>query len=373
MSSISERLHRKLQQRLTSGNLRQLKLVENLADFSSNDYLGLAQNKELSEEIVQRHHNLQLTNGSSGSRLLTGNSAYAEQLEDKLGEIFGGKALLFSSGYLANLAVLSSVPQRGDTVIYDEAIHTCIKEGVRLSNARHYSFRHNDIKDLVKKLKASKGPAVVVIESIYSMEGDWADLSTIMEVCKDFNAELIIDEAHTTGWYGPTGAGWVRELGLEDQFLARIYTFGKALGAQGGVVIGEKRLIDYLVNMGRPFIYTTAPSDWMLCQLDVSWDFIGNSHLEVDKLNQNINLFNDLMSGQREFRSNPRSPIQLITAGGNKQAVAMADFLFSKGFDVRPILAPTVKPGSERLRICLHSFNTADQIVNLAENLKSKL
>ncbi|MDH3708736.1 MAG: aminotransferase class I/II-fold pyridoxal phosphate-dependent enzyme, partial [Cyclobacteriaceae bacterium] len=231
MSNILERLLNQLEKRQENGSLRTLKRLKGLVDFSSNDYLGLAIDRQLAQIIWSRQRHMELHNGSGGSRLLTGNSQLTEELEQFLAAHFKGeRALIFNSGYSANLALLAAIPQRRDTIIYDSSIHACIKEGSRLSNAKYHAFRHNDVTDLENKLRSVEGTAIVVIESVYSMDGDWAELEDIVEACDRYQADLIIDEAHTTGWCGPQGEGWVCAENLQDRFLARVYTFGKALG-----------------------------------------------------------------------------------------------------------------------------------------------
>ncbi|NJM94490.1 MAG: aminotransferase class I/II-fold pyridoxal phosphate-dependent enzyme, partial [Cytophagales bacterium] len=163
-----------------------------------------------------------------------------------------------NSGYAANLALLSALPQRGDTVLYDERAHACIKDGVRLSAAERFAFRHHDLDDLRRRLAGARGRRYVVVESIYSMDGDAAPLGELAALCREQEAALVVDEAHSTGLYAAGGAGLVSALGLGDDCLARVMTFGKALGGHGALVCGSAALCAFLVNFARPFIYTTA-------------------------------------------------------------------------------------------------------------------
>ena len=259
MTIVQNRLLEHLKKREIQGNLRSLKLRSGLVDFSSNDYLGLASNRELHRRVIEHANAREWANGSTGSRLLTGNSSFQMGLEARLANFFKAPAaLIFNSGYTANLALMATIPQRGDTILYDRSIHACIKDGARLSRAKCLSFKHNDLNDLERKLSISSGHKFVVIESLYSMEGDYSHLEGIAELCRDHQAEIIIDEAHTTGWAGPNGRGTVVEHGCEDLFLARVHTFGKGMGVHGACVVGSKVLVEYLVNFARPFIYTTA-------------------------------------------------------------------------------------------------------------------
>lgn len=367
MSNIRKRLHEQLEKRQQNGNFRYLKLTEGLIDFSSNDYLGLSRNRQLMSAVNHAFINSGSTMGSTGSRLLTGNSELHMELERRLAAFFeGSAALLFNSGYTANLALLSTIPQRGDTILYDQYIHACIKEGARLSKARYHSFLHNDPQDLNKKLRGSKGNKFVVIESLYSMEGDYPPLQEFIEICKHHQAELFIDEAHTTGWAGPNGKGWVVDQNLNEEFLARVYTFGKGFGVHGACVVGSKEVIEYLINFARPFIYTTALPEYSVISLDGVLRYLKNIPMPGEKLLKNINCYLEKAVELPYDRSlNRDSPVQWIIAGSNSKAVQFSSRLHEKGFDVRPILSPTVPEGRERLRVCVHAYNTEQQISDL--------
>ena len=344
-----------------------------LIDFSSNDYLGLSKNQELFGEINRSHLESTTAIGSTGSRLLTGNSPLHRQLEEALASYFQAPAaLLFNSGYTANLALVSTIPQRGDTVLYDQHIHACVKEGARLSNSRYLTFNHNDPIDLEHKLKNSKGNKYVVIESLYSMEGDYPPIEQFLDLCDKYQAALMVDEAHTTGWVGPGGRGWAVDQGIADGFLARVYTFGKAVGAYGACIVGSKELIHYLVNYSRPFIYTTALPPYNVLSISSSLKYLDRSSAESERLRENINHYLEMLKRIKVTgSSNPNSPIQWIRSAGNDKARKLSKHLATSGFDVRPILSPTVPVGSERLRICLHAFNTKDQIQDLLSSIAS--
>ena len=373
MRNIHKRLLEKLEKRKTQGNLRSLSVRDKLVDFSSNDYLGLTRNEELREDINRLNLKNKSMSGSTGSRLLTGNSPQYIQLEATLAAYFQAPAaLLFNSGYTANLALISSVPQRGDTILYDQHIHACVKEGARLSNSKYLTFRHNDPKDLERKLRGSEGHKYVVVESLYSMEGDYPPIREYIDVCKNYQAELIIDEAHTTGWAGPEGRGWSVKKEITHHFLGRIYTFGKAMGAYGACVVGSKDLIEYLVNFSRPFIYTTALPPHNLIAIDRTIQYLEQQPDPGSGLMQKINHYLKLARKLNiDGSNNPDSPIQWIRTGGNARTRRLSEQLAVSGFDVRPILSPTVPKGTERLRICLHAFNSEEQISNLLKSIAS--
>jgi 8-amino-7-oxononanoate synthase len=374
MWSIEEKLARKLHERVSQNNLRALPVAQGKIDFCSNDYLGLAGNSILAQQVQQTYQSLPFTqNGSTGSRLISGNSQYAMEVEEELATIFQAeKVLLFNSGYNANTAILSAVPQKGDTIIYDEYIHASLKEGARLSFASRYSFRHNDMEDLGKKLQKASGEKFIVAESVYSMDGDFAPLEEILRICRKYNAHLIWDEAHSTGVWGKKGDGIACDQQLHNHIFARIYTFGKAMGVHGACIAGSAVLINYLINFARPFIYTTALPLHSLISIREAFKFLQvNSHLQ-DSLYARINVFavELLKYPSLQIRwIKSESAIQAIKIGGNALTKNIASQLQTANYDVRAILSPTVKEGEERLRICLHVYNTENEIRNLVEHL----
>ena len=365
--SVDNILKQKLDNRLKNDQLRVLKCSQGLEDFSSNDYLGLSRNKELASQIELEYKSLETSLGSGGSRLLAGNSSYFEELETELAKVhFGESALLMNSGFVANLAVFSTLPQKGDTVIYDELIHTCIKDGVRLSNAAYYSFKHNDVASLEQKLKRATGTVFVAVESVYSMDGDTAPLVDIIKVCKQYNAQLIVDEAHSTGVFGKGGAGLCCALGIEKDIAVRVHTFGKAMGCHGAVVIASEIVKQYLVNFSRPFIYTTAMPLHGLVTIKNAYRYLHINEGVQQDLKRKIELFKSNCVSSVESDS----AIQVVIIPGNTNVKRKAEELQKAGFDVRPVMSPTVKEGAERLRICLHVHNSDQSIIQLAKLLK---
>lgn len=370
ISKIETILKQKLEERKSAGNLRTLQLNPSSLDFVSNDYLGLARNEELFEKINQRISKEKVqTNGSGGSRLLAGNHVLIEQLEQRLSSIFKAEsALIFNSGYNANLSLISSIANKGDTIIYDQLAHVCLKEGAWLSKANSVKFRHNDCQDLEKKLKDASGNIFIITESVFSMDGDFSPIDEIIALSNKYDANIIVDEAHSTGCFGNNGNGWLCEKELETEIFARVYTFGKGVGVHGACVVGSKTLIDFLVNFGRPFIYTTALPLQSILAIDEAFNFIKANHKLKQVLASKISLYRDLVNDN--LNCTPSSTaIQPIIIPGNDRARSVALSLNEDGFDVRAILSPTVKPGEERLRISLHTFNSDEEITKLVYSL----
>lgn len=358
-------LQGKLDERRKNGSLRTLKNREGAIDFCSNDYLGIATRNLLQEEITSN----QYTSGSTGSRLLSGNYLQLEQTERKIAAFHNSEtALIFNSGFDANLGLLSCIASRGDTIFYDELSHASIRDGLRLSFARSASFKHNDVADLDRQLKKSSGRCFVVTESLFSMDGDLAPLDQMAALCNQYQCYLIVDEAHATGIIGDKGSGLVQHLHLEEMCFARIHTFGKAVGCHGAAVLGSKILKEYLVNYARSFIYSTALPPSATRAIELSYDIFPGLDEERAQLQRLIHHFRQLPIHYQRLDS--MTPIQGILAPGNSSAQNLAEKLQKNHFDIRPIFYPTVPKGSERLRIILHSFNTIDQVDLLGEFLQ---
>jgi 8-amino-7-oxononanoate synthase len=358
-------LKNKLDQRRADGLFRILKAENNLVDFCSNDYLGFARNETLKGLIEdEMHANAGSLIGSTGSRLLSGNSSYVETLEKDIVAFHSAAAgLIYNSGYDANLGLFSSLPQKGDTIILDELAHASIIDGARLSFANRFSFRHNSLDSLEEKLKHAKGNCYVAIESVYSMDGDTSPIADIIQLTEKYKVQLIVDEAHAVGLFGK---GLVCQLGLENKVFARIVTFGKALGCHGAIVLGSSLLRDYLVNFSRSFIYTTAATFHQFASIRMAYKYLSGAGEEVEKLKGNIRLFKTQTASNNLQLIDSDSAIQCLIAGSNEKAKEIARQLQDAGLDVRPILSPTVPKGSERIRICLHAFNTPEEITLLA-------
>jgi 8-amino-7-oxononanoate synthase len=362
MKSHFKNIEKKLSNRKSENALRELKVNERLVDFCSNDYLGFASELDIhiSNEFITD------TFGATGSRLISGNHKVTEEVEKFLAVYYNAEsALIFNSGYNANIGVFSSLPQRGDTIIYDELIHASIRDGIRLSNANSFSFKHNDLIALEGKIKNAKGHVWVAVESIYSMDGDEAPLKGLVDVCKSFDAALIVDEAHACGFFGDKGEGLVVEYGLEKNVFARVVTFGKAFGSHGAVALGNKLLREYLINYSRAFIYTTALPLPSVLAMKKAHIFLAENLDRKDQLHDLIKYFKSKIINSKYSIINSNSSIQCIVVPGNNEVKSLAEKVQNNGFDVRPILSPTVPKGEERLRICIHAFNTKAQIDGL--------
>ncbi|MDQ0639208.1 8-amino-7-oxononanoate synthase [Pedobacter sp. W3I1] len=370
MSKIEQFLNGKLQERKDNLSIRNLSTNIPPFDFCSNDYLGFARSGELKNLIGETLAALpNYLNGAGGSRLLSGNTKFTEETEQFIADFhLAESGLIFNSGYDANVGLLSSIPQRGDTIITDELIHASIIDGCRLSHAIRYKFLHNDINDLENKLKLAKGNIFVVVESVYSMDGDISPLIAISNLCERYQASLIVDEAHAIGVFGANGRGLINQLNLTDQVFARIVTFGKALGLHGAIILGSKNLRHYLINFARSFIYTTAAPIHNIVAVSSAYQHLNK--IDHQLIHQKIALFRKALKEQKIDALDSESTIQGILFSSNEATKLAAKTLQSKGFDVRAILSPTVAPGKERLRICLHTFNTDEEIISLVNHLK---
>jgi 8-amino-7-oxononanoate synthase len=377
MNNAESFLQQQLALRTANGLVRKLTTSKLPIDFCSNDYLGFARSLKLKKLISAQIEAISdYKNGSTGSRLLSGNHPYIEETERSISAFHEAEAgLIFNSGYDANIGVLSAIPQRGDTIITDELIHASLIDGARLSYAERFKFRHNDLVDLEQKLKSAKGLIYVVVESVYSMDGDLSPLTEINSLCKKYGANLIVDEAHATGVIGSKGKGLVVELGLQSDVFARIITFGKAIGVHGAIVLGSETLRNYLINFARSFIYTTAAPIHHIVGINCSYQLLENGHeneelvKKIALYNQHIQLFTLIDNGIQTMANS--SAIQTILFNDNELAKHAAAQLQQKGFDVKAILSPTVPKGKERLRICLHAYNTDEQIIELIHHLKA--
>jgi len=375
---IDERLSASLDKRIAEKTFRSLTLKSGLIDFSSNDYLGFARSPEL-RKLVNELETLNVKHetllGSTGSRLLSGNTAFAEELEKYIAQYHHAEAaLLFNSGYNANLGLFSALGRKGDTILYDELIHASVHDGMRLSKAECKPFAHNNTVQLEQLLKETTTPVFVAVESVYSMDGDFAPLKEIAALCKKYNASLIVDEAHATGIFGEKGKGLVAELGLENEVFARLITYGKAMGCHGAAVVGSTLLKNYLTNFARSFIYTTAAPLTNLYAIKSAYDLLQLSEDKIATLKNNIRFFKSkLKTVHGVMLHESSSPVQSIIIPGNEKVRTAAAQIQAKGFDVRPLVSPTVPAGQERIRICLHAFNTEKEIEDLISAIQNTL
>lgn len=349
---MDDKLKKRILNRKKDGTLRQLNHNNISVDFFSNDYLGMAK-EDFSQNTSSR--------GSTGSRLLSGNSKAAINCESKLASFFDSEnTLVFNSGYDANLGLLSCVPQRGDYILYDELIHASIRDGIRLSFAKSSSFKHNDCDDLKKQLRALKGTVYIVVESLYSMDGDMATLKSIGILSQEFGAYLIVDEAHACGVFGSDGKGIVHGRSMQGLVFCRIVTFGKAYGYHGAGILCSNELKEYLVNYSRSFIYTTALPPEAYASIIERVESTSIRKRQV-MLHNNIAYLRDNVQNC-DFISEENSPIQVLVFDNKEKLFNLIDKLSKAGIYTKPILPPTVPLNSFRIRLCIHSYNSIEEI-----------
>jgi 8-amino-7-oxononanoate synthase len=378
------------------------------SDFSSNDYLGLSRDSQ-QKELVEQSYNRweQPTLGATGSRLLSGDSLLCRELEDWLATVHNRPAAtIFNSGYDANISILSSILLPDDVVLLDELCHNSLIMGIQMSRGKIYkTFRHNDVGDLRQHLQLTecKGRVLIVVESVYSMDGDIAPLKEILDLSNEFGSEVVVDEAHGLGSFGRTnttnlslkttntpersmktshffgGTGVLAALELESHpsLLCSIFTFGKAAGCHGAVVCGSFTLREYLWNYARPFVYSTALPTHSLISIQSSYESMigasGNFRRKV--LFANVKLFRSTilqaLTPNSEISLWPSpSPIQALVVPGNDVCVEFCRHLHQNyGIRLFPIRAPTVPKGEERVRIILHAHNTTGEVLRLTNAL----
>jgi 8-amino-7-oxononanoate synthase len=336
-------------------------------DFSSNDYLGLANHPRLKRAMIDAVdlHGV----GSTGSRLLRGEREAFTAIERKFAAFkHTERALYFSSGYLANLAVLTTLPERGDVIFSDERNHASLVDGVRLSAATRVVFPHNSLDELARLLRAQgqAGHAFVVTESLFSMDGDVPPLADYAALCRSAGATLVVDEAHAVGVYGQRGSGLIEEAGIEGDRCVSINTAGKALGVSGAFVAGPAWAIDYLIQRGRSFIFSTAPPPSLAAALDASLDIVINEPGRRTQLAGRVKYLRAALAAAGVTVPAGTTPIIPIVLGDNDRALLAAAELQARGFDVRAIRPPSVAPGTARLRISVNlslSDETLDRFV----------
>ncbi|SON54047.1 8-amino-7-oxononanoate synthase 2 [Hartmannibacter diazotrophicus] len=325
-------------------------------DFSSNDYLGLAASARLGEAVaaaIARGTPV----GATGSRLLRGNAPEHEALEADAATFFGAeRALFFGSGYIANVALLTTLPQKGDLLVLDELAHASMHEGAQAGRAHFVLAAHNDVdaaEDAITRWRAAGGMGRVwiAVESLYSMDGDRAPLDDLVALSGRYEAFLVVDEAHATGVFGPGGRGLAAAFeGREN--IVTLHTCGKALGASGALVAGPRTLCDYLVNRCRPFIYATAPSPLMAVAVREALVMLADESERRSRLHDHIAVAGRQLAEHCGVASSD-SQIQPVVIGDNRRTMMIASELQARGFDIRGIRPPTVPEGTSRLRISL--------------------
>jgi 8-amino-7-oxononanoate synthase len=349
------------------GELRQLETVHGI-DFSSNDYLGLATDPRMKESILEGVNSATRI-ASTGSRLLSGHKEAWAALEHDFARWVGAEAALyFTSGYAANIGLLSALLRTEDVVFSDSANHASLIDGIRLAKCRRVIFPHNDLdflEDQLRRNSAVSEARVIVVESIFSMEGDRAPLADLATLAERYGAELIVDEAHAIGVRGPRGSGCVAEAGLSDRVLATVHTCGKALAAAGAFVCGSENLRRLLVNRARTFIFNTALPPYFASQVAAGMNLAAEAKFERARLLELSTFLRHALRSNGFSITSLYSQIVPVILGYNDAALHFAGYLQARGFGVRAIRPPTVPPGSARLRLSLTANHSEEILANL--------
>ena len=343
-------------------------------DFSSNDYLGFAQDQKLRSLLVEGICNSQVSFGSTGSRLLRGNASIFEEVESELAEFCSQEsALIYASGYQANVGVLSALLRETDFVFSDSRNHASIIDGIRLSRPQRFIYSSPDLDDLEEQLKQVESVdalKLIVTESVFGMDGVKASLTKLIGLAERYQADVIVDEAHATGIWGDfknnRGGGLVQSLGLSSQVLATIHTAGKALGLGGAWVACSHKLKSYLIQSSRSMIFSTAPMPILPLSLRIVmsyWRRVG-----LDRAGEVIKKSDELSV----LLNYPRTGVPVIPyrVGQNHQAMMLAQRVQELGFDVRAIRPPTVPHGTARLRVCVHSNHSSHELIAFSKALR---
>ena len=383
-SSLWRRVDARLRSLGESGLLRTLRAPSGI-DLSSNDYLGLANHPRIRQRLIDAVAREGV--GSTGSRLLRGERETFTAIEARFARFKGTeRSLYFSSGYLANLAVMTTFAEAGDVMISDERNHASLIDGIRLSPARREIFAHNDVAAMRRAIESAgrawdpssgplraeaRGECFVVVESLFSMDGDEAPLADYAEICQATGAHLIVDEAHAVGVYGEQGSGLIEEQGVGDRVFLSVNSAGKALGVSGAFVAGPAWATNYIIQRARPFIFSTAPPPALASALDASLDLVEEEPQRRAALRECAATLRARLLAAGIPVAPGTSHIVPVLIGGNDAAVAVADTMQADGFDVRAVRPPSVPPGTARLRLSVNVNLTEDVIERCVASLAS--
>ena len=336
-----------------------------LLNLSSNNYLNIADNQAITQEFLDNVGNI-YSFGSASARLLTGTLPVYQELEDLLSSLYGKEsALLYNSGYHANVGISSALNQKGDVVFSDKLNHASIIDGMRLSDGKFFRFPHNDMHALEKLLERERknfNNAFIITESVFSMDGDIEDLKKIVELKKKYNCIMIIDEAHAFGVFGEKGLGVAEELGIIDDVDLLVGTFGKAIGSMGAFVTGSKTMIDFLINKSRSFIFSTA-----LPPINIAF----SKWIIETQISKTAQKRKNMLNLAKKFGS--QSHIIPVVIGENKDTVDLCEVLFHNGYFTLPIRPPTVPVGTSRLRLSLTADIREEELQTLKEKIDEVL
>lgn len=336
-----------------------------LLNLSSNNYLNIADNQAITQEFLDNVGN-RYSFGSASARLLTGTLPVYQELEELLSSLYGKEsALLYNSGYHANVGISSALNQKGDVVFSDKLNHASIIDGMRLSEGKFFRFPHNDMHALEKLLERERknfNNAFIITESVFSMDGDIEDLKKIVELKKKYNCIMIIDEAHAFGVFGEKGLGVAEELGIVDEVDLLVGTFGKAIGSMGAFVTGSKTMIDFLINKSRSFIFSTA-----LPPINIAF----SKWIIETQIPKTAQKRKNMLNLAKKFGS--QSHIIPVVIGENKDTVDLCEVLFHNGYFTLPIRPPTVPVGTSRLRLSLTADIREEELQTLKEKIDEVL
>lgn len=372
-STLESRVRTHLRTLNERGLLRTLRPPSGI-DLSSNDYLALSRHPAVQASMIAAVHRDGC--GSTGSRLLGGHRDTFDTVERSFATFKGtDRALYFSSGYLANLAVLTAFVEPGDVVLSDRLNHASLRDGIRLSLAKRVVFPHNDATALLRRIEgASRQDQVfVVTESLFSMDGDRAPLAVYADICRETGALLIVDEAHATGIRGTHGSGLVEECGIGKDVLVSINSAGKALGVAGAFVAGPAWAIEHLTQQARPFLFSTAPPPAVADAIQASLTIVTNEPERREQLRHRAAFLRTRLGEEGIRTPGGDTPIIPVLIGENHRAVAVADALHADGFDVRAVRPPTVPTGTARLRISVHVDVSEGDLGRFASRLAAVL
>ncbi|EKD42079.1 MAG: hypothetical protein ACD_73C00341G0001 [uncultured bacterium] len=388
MSQLKLHMQEALEALNQKGRLRTLKTIESdqgpvivykgksYINFSSNNYLGLANHKKLmtaSMKATQKYGT-----GSGASRLITGSMKLHEELEFALAQFKGTEAaLVFNSGYHANIGLIPALMGKNDFIFSDELNHASLIDGCRLSQSRTKIYRHCDLNHLEKLLKKNTpGKKLIITDSVFSMDGDLAPLPELLSLCEKFDASLLVDEAHATGIFGKKGCGLVEHFGLNPRHerLIQMGTLGKALGSFGAYICGAELLRDFLINKSRAFIYTTSLPPGVLAASKAALECVIKMPTLRQSLWKNVafvkNSLQNIIPATGWQMGRCESPIIPIIIGPDKATMRLSENLFQKGLWVTGIRPPTVAEGMSRLRITLMGTHTRQHLKKLIGALK---
>jgi 8-amino-7-oxononanoate synthase len=373
MNHLEHRVRQRLAEWQAAGLLRVLQPPAG-ADFSSNDYLNLSAHPLIVDRLARAVEREGC--GSTGSRLLRGDRDVFTAIETRFADFKRAeRSLYFSSGYLANIAVMTTMTEQGDVVFSDERNHASLIDGMRLSAATRIVFPHNDVRRLAELLADVPADVhrFVVVESLFSMDGDFAPLVEYAALCRSTGASLIVDDAHAVGIYGKRGSGLVEAADVAGDVPISINTAGKALGVSGAFVAGPRWAIDYLIQRARPFVFSTAAPPALADAIDASLDVVRDEPERRRLLGSRVRRVREQLARAGVAVAADGSQIIPIAIGDNDRAVAVAGALRADGFDVRAIRPPTVPAGTARLRVSVNAGLSDETIDRFAGSVATAL